>query len=324
MGSIEQLSHILPKVSDLVDRISPGQLENATPCDDFQVRDVLDHMIALGGGFAYLFRGQEPPAADALATNGQVPSLEFRAAMDDLLAAVQSDGAMERILDTPIGQMDGATFARVVAFDGLVHGWDLAAATGQFYDVDPTIVDEVREFVGNALTDELRSTGMFQAATTAPAGATAVESLAAFSGRALQDRWRKPGRAIHLDKSDVPARIDVPGALARQVRNFGDASGYSTMAGEYFSLGAGTDIAPLLAGLELDSCHAPHWGYMISGEVVVSFVDGSESTCVGGEIFYWPPGHSVRVNADAEIVLFSPQHEHVMVMDHMLNRMAGA
>ncbi|MDG2114465.1 MAG: cupin domain-containing protein [Actinomycetota bacterium] len=129
---------------------------------------------------------------------------------------------------------------------------------------------------------------------------------------------------MHLDKFDVPARIDVPGALACQVRNFGDATGYSTMAGEFFSLGAGTDIAPLLAGLELDSCHAPHWRYMIAGEVVVSFVDGSESTCVGGEIFYWPPGHSVRVHEDAEIVLFSPQHEHVTVMEHMLNRMAGA
>jgi hypothetical protein len=54
MEPIEQLSHILPKVSDLVDRISPGQLDDATPCDEFQVRDVLDHMITLGGGFAYL------------------------------------------------------------------------------------------------------------------------------------------------------------------------------------------------------------------------------------------------------------------------------
>ena len=129
---------------------------------------------------------------------------------------------------------------------------------------------------------------------------------------------------MHIDKNALPARIDVTGAVARPVLHFGDASAYSTMAGEYFSLGAGTDIAPLLAGLPLDCCDAPHWGYMISGQVVVTFVDGSESTCVGGEIFYWPPGHSVRVDEDAEIVLFSPQHEHSAVMEHMTRRMAGA
>ncbi|RFC41836.1 MAG: hypothetical protein DUW69_002529, partial [Verrucomicrobia bacterium] len=45
--------------------------------------------------------------------------------------------------------------------------------------------------------------------------------------------------------------------MARQQINFGDATGYSKMGAEYFSLGAGTDIAPLLAGLRNDACHAP-------------------------------------------------------------------
>ncbi len=42
-------------------------------------------------------------------------------------------------------------------------------------------------------------------------------------------------------KNDIPVRIDVPGAKARQQTGFGDASGYGTISGEYFSLGAGTD-----------------------------------------------------------------------------------
>lgn len=129
---------------------------------------------------------------------------------------------------------------------------------------------------------------------------------------------------MHITKESIPARIDVPGAKARQVSDFGDSTGYSMMGGEFFSLATGTDIAPLLAGLEGDACHAPHWGYMIAGSLVVSYRDGSEETCTGGDLFYWPPGHSVRVTDDAEVVLFSPQVEHLEVMDHMVRSMAQA
>jgi hypothetical protein len=126
-----------------------------------------------------------------------------------------------------------------------------------------------------------------------------------------------------MAKDQIPAKIEVPGAVARQATGFGDASSYGVLGGEYFSLGAGTDIAPLLQGLEDDACHAPHWGYMISGRALVSYTDGAEETCSGGDLFYWPPGHSVRVLEDAEVIMFSPQAEHTEVMDHMLAQMAA-
>lgn len=129
---------------------------------------------------------------------------------------------------------------------------------------------------------------------------------------------------MHITKQSIPAKINVPGAVARQVPEFGDASGYQTMAGEYFSLGAGTDIAPLLKGLKDDTCQAPHWGYVISGDLVVSYSNGSQESCTTNDLFYWPPGHSVRVVNDAEIVLFSPEREHTAVMDHMLDTMRAA
>jgi hypothetical protein len=120
---------------------------------------------------------------------------------------------------------------------------------------------------------------------------------------------------MRLPKEQIPVKLDVPGARARQLSNFGEASG--TIGAEYFSLGAGTDIAPLLQGLHDDACQAPHWGYVISGDVVVSYTDGAVDRCVGGDVFHWPPGHSVRVEQDAEVILFSPQVEHLAVMDHM-------
>jgi len=128
---------------------------------------------------------------------------------------------------------------------------------------------------------------------------------------------------MRITKNDIPVKIDVPGATARQMTNFGAASDYGPLAAEYFSLGAGTDIAPLLKGLDDDACQAPHWGFVMSGEVVVTYTDGSLETCVGDDLFYWPPGHSVRVVEDAEMILFSPQVEHGAVMNHMIAAMAG-
>jgi hypothetical protein len=128
---------------------------------------------------------------------------------------------------------------------------------------------------------------------------------------------------MHIPKHEIPIKINAPGAVARQKTNFGDASGYGMISGEYFSLGAGTDIAPLLQGLDGDLCHAPHWGYVLQGELTVTYADGNEELTKTGDVFYWPPGHTVKVGKDAEVILFSPQHEHTKVMDHMLNKMGG-
>lgn len=128
---------------------------------------------------------------------------------------------------------------------------------------------------------------------------------------------------MHMPKVDIPPAINVPGAVARQVLNFGDATGYGRIAGEYFSLGAGTDIAPLLKGLEGDLCQSPHWGYLIEGEITVTYNDGSTETVSGGDIFYWPPGHTVKVGKNAEVILFSPQVEHCRVVEHLGRQLAG-
>jgi hypothetical protein len=126
---------------------------------------------------------------------------------------------------------------------------------------------------------------------------------------------------MHTAKTDIPTKIDAPGAVARQLPDFGAASG--VMGAEYFSMGAGADLAPLLEGLHDDACDSAHWGYMISGDVVVTYTDGSDEGCTTGDVFYWPPGHSVRVETDAEIILFSPQAEHTPVLDHLLAKMSA-
>ena len=53
------------------------------------------------------------------------------------------------------------------------------------------------------------------------------------------------------------------------------------------------------------------------GELTVTYADASAEVIKGGDLFYWPPGHTVKVAQDAEVILFSPQHEHDKVIDHM-------
>ena len=183
MQPTDQLAHIVAELNRLVGEIEADDLNHSTPCDKFTVHDVLDHMMVLGGTFAYWFRGEEAPELKAPPVYGRVPAAEFRTAMSDLLDAVRSPGAMERVIGTPMGEMPGETFARFVAFDGLIHGWDLATATGLGYDVPSDVVEAVDEFARAALTDEMRDGDTFKDPTAERPGANGVERLAAFSGR---------------------------------------------------------------------------------------------------------------------------------------------
>jgi uncharacterized protein (TIGR03086 family) len=185
MKPTEQLSHILPTLSAMVDRIQVTQMEQPTPCTKFSVHDVIDHMIVLGGSFSYWFRGEQAPELKAPDVYGSVPASEFRAVMDDLLDAARSPGAMERTISAPVGEMPGSTFAQFVAFDGLIHGWDLASATGLAYELPAAVIASVDEFARRTLTAEMRDGDTFKAATTAPDDASQLERLVAFSGRAL-------------------------------------------------------------------------------------------------------------------------------------------
>lgn len=185
MEPTDQLAQILPEVCGVVDRIHLPYLDDPTPCERFTVHDVIDHMIVLGTTFAHRFRGEQPPSISPPAVYGWVPATEFREAMDDLLAAVRSPGAMDRTIETPMGPMVGSDFARFVAFDGLVHGWDLATATGRSYEPAADLVAEVEAFARQALTDEMRDGDTFKAATGAPRAATPIQRLAAFSGRTV-------------------------------------------------------------------------------------------------------------------------------------------
>lgn len=125
---------------------------------------------------------------------------------------------------------------------------------------------------------------------------------------------------MKIQKNEIEIKMEIPGAILRQHMNFGDATGYGKISGEYFSLSAGVDTTPLFIGLEGNMCQCPHWGYIISGQITTTNASGTEETVNENDLFYWPTGHNVRVNTDAEFIMFSPQHEHAHVINHMIDK----
>lgn len=175
-----QLAAIFPLLTALVRDLDAVQLDAPTPCAAYSVRGVLEHMVGGATAFAAAFRGDDPqavapPSGDAVTA--------FPAALADLEEAVASPGALERTIAAPFGEVPGETFARFVAMDGLVHGWDIATATGQPYEPPADVVAAVDAFTRHALTDELRDGDTFKAPVEVADDAPPLVRLVAFTGR---------------------------------------------------------------------------------------------------------------------------------------------
>jgi len=128
---------------------------------------------------------------------------------------------------------------------------------------------------------------------------------------------------MRIPKENVDVKMEIPGAVIRQQMDFGDMGGLGTISAEYFTLSAGVDTTPLFQGLEGNLCQCPHWGYVLRGRITTTDRHGARETVNANDLFYWPPGHNVMVDADAEIVMFSPQHEHSRVINHMIEKLKG-
>ena len=123
---------------------------------------------------------------------------------------------------------------------------------------------------------------------------------------------------MRVPKDEVDVKMAIPGAVVRQRTDFGEMNGVGMIGAEYFTLSAGVDTTPLFQGLEGNLCQCPHWGFVMSGQITTTDANGAQETVTTNDLFYWPPGHTVKVDADVEIIMFSPQHEHSLVINHMI------
>lgn len=168
--------------------IGPDQWDRATPCPEWDVRGVVRH-LRHGVGI-YLAGIGDPEAA---ATDPAVEPVDGDlaadiAAMDArFVAALRQPGALDRPVTLPYGAVDGRTVASYRLVDLLVHGWDIAKATGQPTDFAPELHDAAlamsRALLDGANREDLG--GMFAEEHPAPAGCSSADRLAAYLGRAV-------------------------------------------------------------------------------------------------------------------------------------------
>ncbi len=121
---------------------------------------------------------------------------------------------------------------------------------------------------------------------------------------------------MKINKNDIPIMMQTPDSVLRNI------TGYGGMTIAFNELPKGFDFTPLLHGLENNSCHCPHWGYIIQGAIRIISDDGSEEVSQTGDIFYWPKGHTGIVEEDLKFIEFSPEKELNEVLEHVGKRMA--
>jgi hypothetical protein len=121
---------------------------------------------------------------------------------------------------------------------------------------------------------------------------------------------------MKIQKEAIPVTMEGPGTIMRGLPGLGG------MTVAFNEIPAGTDFSPLLKGLKNDSCQCPHWGYIVEGELLLKYDNGTEETLVTGDVFYMPPGHTGIVKKNCKLLDFSPEKELSEVMNHIAKKMA--
>lgn len=182
---VDQLTTVVEDYEKVLAGVGADQWDAPTPCPEWTVRELANHVQRGNVRFAAIMAGEpaDVPDADLL---GEQPVAAFRDAADAMLVAFGQPGALERVVAAPIGQVPGvaALYLRVV--EHLVHGWDLARATGQRPAFDDRVAEQAFAFTESKLADLPPGSTAFAARKAVAEDAPAVDRLAALLGREVR------------------------------------------------------------------------------------------------------------------------------------------
>jgi uncharacterized protein (TIGR03086 family) len=168
-----------------VANIKPDQLSLPTPCENYDVHALLNHVIGGNQWVAPLVEGQTIEQVGDRLDGDQVgddPVGSYDASANAAAAAFNAPGAMEAPVAVSYGPVPGEIYAGHRFLDVLIHGWDLATATGQDASLDPALVAACREVV-EPQQELLAASGMFGSRQDVGADADPQAQLLAMLGR---------------------------------------------------------------------------------------------------------------------------------------------
>ena len=187
MDVVATFERVLDRTNEVVDRVEPDQLGNPTPCTEWDVRAVINHITAGATMFAECVeQGSVPDARLGELMGGDNLGDDFkgryRAASDRARATFAKPGALDKTVKLPFGEMPAGVALNIAIMDVMTHATDIAKATGQNIDDDEILT--IALDVGHQLiTDDFRKPGVFDTEQPADPNATAADKLLAFAGR---------------------------------------------------------------------------------------------------------------------------------------------
>jgi uncharacterized protein (TIGR03086 family) len=183
MNEVDLLAGVLSKTGDLIEGVRADQLGLPTPCDDYDVGALRNHIV----GWVLVFEAGchgRPYEGDASAyVCGADPAGEFRTAAAGLVAGWEKYG-LDREVGLTGGKMPGTMAFNMTVMEYLTHGWDLALATGQPIPFTEQEGTETLARAESTLPAQYRGEGMpFGQIVPVEEHAPAVDRLVAFLGR---------------------------------------------------------------------------------------------------------------------------------------------
>jgi uncharacterized protein (TIGR03086 family) len=176
----------------VVDNVTPAELSGRTPCDEWDVQALVNHVI-LWSSYSLERRAHGESVAPELMERDFAAAPDFarayRAQLDRALAAWADPAVWDRELDVMGAKTPAANVGALIIAEMVLHGWDLAVATGQTYEVsDRAAAAALKAVAANA--DMFRQYDGFADPVSVTADASALDQVLGMSGR--DPGWKPP------------------------------------------------------------------------------------------------------------------------------------
>lgn len=190
---VDRLVRALEATGEIVDAIKNDQWSNRTPCAEWNVRTVLNHLVIGNRMFAGIVRGEPLPSPEELGRLrtvdqlGDDPAAAYRDSATALVTAFRQPGVFERVVQVPAGTVPGIVALHLRITEALVHGWDLAQGTGQPARLPDDLAEEELAFArGRSAPDVPRTGHPFGPVQSIADDAPAIDRLVAYLGRPVR------------------------------------------------------------------------------------------------------------------------------------------
>ena len=187
MDNVELMKQVVATTDKIVKGTDASQLDIQSPCTEWTVRDVINHIT--GGSTMFAVCVEEGSVPDDLLGKlmggdnlGDDYVGAWETASTRAMAAFEAPGALDKMVKLPFGEMPAGVAINIAVFDVLTHAADIARVTNQTIE-DTALVETALEVGQQMIGPDLRAPGLFDREQPAPDGATPTVRLLAFAGR---------------------------------------------------------------------------------------------------------------------------------------------